>query len=221
MNVYEAVKSAMADIEPIAKAQKNEKQGWTFRGIDVIMNELQPILKKNGLFVVPKVEHIERQERGTKDGGVLMYSVVTMEYNLYSEDGTFITGSVVGEGMDSGDKASNKAMSIAFKYFLLQTFCIPTADEKDPDEKVHEPVSIRQESQKPKYMPTDEAIAKLNACKTLDELKNTFIALRARVDPADMEHFVNTKDLAKGSLAFDDAKGEIIKIGRMQNENNK
>ncbi len=35
--------------------------------------------------------------------------------------------------MDSGDKASNKALSIAMKYALLQVFCIPTEDAKDPD----------------------------------------------------------------------------------------
>lgn len=133
MNIYQAITAAMADIEPIAKGRVNKEQRFNFRGIDDVMNELQPVLKKNGLFVVPKVVDVIRQEKPTKSGGMLLYSIVTMEYTMYSQDGSSITGSTVGEGMDSGDKASNKAMAVALKYFLLQTFCIPTEDAKDPD----------------------------------------------------------------------------------------
>lgn len=133
MNIYQAITGAMADVEPIAKGRVNKEQRFNFRGIDEIMNELQPVLKKHGLFVVPKVVDVIRQEKPTKSGGVLLYSIVTMEYTMYSQDGSSITGSTVGEGMDSGDKASNKAMAVALKYFLLQTFCIPTEDAKDPD----------------------------------------------------------------------------------------
>ena len=39
----------------------------------------------------------------------------------------------IGEGMDSGDKATNKAMAIAFKYACFQVFCIPTEEMNDPD----------------------------------------------------------------------------------------
>lgn len=137
MNIYQAITAAMADIEPIAKGRVNKEQRFNFRGIDEIMNELQPVLKKHGLFVVPKVKEVIRQEKQTKSGGTLLYSIVTMEYTMYAADGTNITGSTVGEGMDSGDKASNKAMAVAMKYFLLQTFCIPTEDAKDPDEETH------------------------------------------------------------------------------------
>jgi len=137
MTIYQAITAAMADVEPIAKGRYNKEQGFSFRGIDEIMNELQPVLKNHGLFVVPKVVDVIRQEKPTKYGGVLLYSIVTMEYTMYAQDGSSITGSTVGEGMDSGDKASNKAMAVALKYFLLQTFCIPTEDAKDPDADSH------------------------------------------------------------------------------------
>lgn len=133
MNIYQAITAAMADIEPIAKGRKNKEQGFQFRGIDDIMNELQPVLKTHGLFVVPKVREVIRQEKPTKTGGTLLYSIVTMDYTMYAADGSSVSGATVGEGMDSGDKASNKAMAVALKYFLLQTFCIPTEDAKDPD----------------------------------------------------------------------------------------
>ena len=78
MNIYQAITAAMADIEPIAKGRVNKEQRFNFRGIDEIMNELQPVLKKHGLFVVPKVKEVIRQEKQTKSGGTLLYSIVTM-----------------------------------------------------------------------------------------------------------------------------------------------
>ena len=45
---------------------------------------------------------------------------------------------MIGEGMDSGDKASNKALAVAFKYACFQVFCIPTEEMKDPDAECHE-----------------------------------------------------------------------------------
>ena len=155
MNVYQSICNAMADIEPIAKARENKEQRFKFRGIDEVMNELQPVLKKYGLFVVPKVANVIRQEKPTKSGGMLLYSIVTMEFTMYAQDGTSITGSTVGEGMDSGDKASNKAMAVALKYFLLQTFCIPTEDEKDPDQTSYivAPPNQKAPAQKPAVHP--------------------------------------------------------------------
>ena len=56
-----------------------------------------------------------------------------IKYTFFATDGTFVSATMAGEAADSGDKASNKAMSIAHKYALLQVFCIPTDDAKDPD----------------------------------------------------------------------------------------
>ena len=155
MNIYQAITAAMADVEPIAKGRVNKEQRFNFRGIDEVMNELQPILKKHGLFVVPKVVDVIRQEKPTKSGGILLYSIVTMEYTMYAQDGSSITGSTVGEGMDSGDKASNKAMAVALKYFLLQTFCIPTEDAKDPDANSHAVAATSAPMQKPDPVQAD------------------------------------------------------------------
>jgi len=138
MNIYGAINAAMGEIAPIAKDRKNEKQNFKFRGIDDIMNELQPVLVKHGLFVVPEVINVIREQKQSNGGGVLLYSIVTMKYTFYAGDGTSVSATVIGEGMDSGDKASNKAMAVAMKYALLQVFCIPTEDAKDPDADTHD-----------------------------------------------------------------------------------
>ena len=133
MNIYSAISAIMEEIPAIGKTQKNAQQGFMYRGVDVVMNVLQPLLTKHKVFVVPEVMSQAREDRATQKGGNLIYSIVHVKYTFYAEDGSSITASVIGEGMDSGDKASNKAMSVAFKYACFQVFCIPTEEMKDPD----------------------------------------------------------------------------------------
>ena len=138
MNIYEAINAVMNDVGAIGKNTKNTTQGFMFRGIDAVMNALQPALIKNHVFVVPEVLEQTREERTTQKGGVLIYSICKIRYTFYAEDGSSVSSIVIGEGMDSGDKATNKAMSIAFKYACFQVFCIPTEEMKDPDIECHE-----------------------------------------------------------------------------------
>jgi ERF superfamily. len=138
MNIFETVSAVMKDIGAIGKTSKNTTQGFMFRGIDAVMNAINPALVKYKLFIVPEVLEQTREERQTTKGGTLIYSIVKVKYTFYAEDGSSITATVIGEGMDSGDKATNKAMSIAFKYACFQVFCIPTEEMVDPDKESHE-----------------------------------------------------------------------------------
>lgn len=131
--IYQSIVGAMGDITPIAKNKKNLQQGFMYRGIDDVMSELSPILTKWKIFIYPEVITTERSERKTEKGATLLYSILTIKYHFATDDGSEICTTVIGEGMDSGDKASNKAMAVAFKYACLQMFCIPTCDMQDPD----------------------------------------------------------------------------------------
>lgn len=133
MNIYESINAVMKDCGFIAKNDRNEQQKYKFRGIDAVMNALNPALIKNKVFVVPEVLDQHREERTSAKGGLLIYSIIKVKYTFYAEDGSSVSAVVTGEGMDSGDKASNKAMSAAFKYACFQTFCIPTEEMKDAD----------------------------------------------------------------------------------------
>ena len=135
--IYQAIIGVMSDIGVIGKEKKNAQQGFKYRGVDDVMNALQPVMVQHGLFVVPEIIDQKREERQTNRGGNLIYSVCTVRYTFYAKDGSSVQCVVVGEGMDSGDKATNKAMSIAFKYACFQVFCIPTEEMKDPDAEVH------------------------------------------------------------------------------------
>ena len=144
-DIYQAITDIMSEGYAITKDKRNQKQGYVYRGIDDVMNTFQPLLAKHHVFVVPEVLERERQERVTyKDGkqsGTLLYSILTMRYTFYAEDGSSVSAVVIGEGMDSGDKASNKAMSVAMKYAMFQVFCIPTEEMADPDADTPPPTS--------------------------------------------------------------------------------
>ena len=139
MTIYEAIPKIMAEIGAITKGKKNQQQGFMYRGVDDVMNALQPLLIKYNVFAVPEIINQLREERQTKSGGNLIYSVCTIKYTFFADDGSSIVATVIGEGMDSGDKATNKAMAIAFKYACFQVFCIPTEEMKDPDEHTQPP----------------------------------------------------------------------------------
>lgn len=150
MNVCQAICGVMSEIGAIEKSKKNQQQGFMYRGVDDVMNALQPLLVKYKVFIVPEVLEQTREERTTKNGNTVIYSVCKVKYTFYADDGSSVQAVVVGEGMDSGDKATNKAMSIAFKYACFQTFCIPTEEMVDPDAESHE---ITPKGQKPPKTP--------------------------------------------------------------------
>ena len=137
--IYSAICGVMEDIGVVGKNDTNKQQGFKYRGIDSVMNALNPAMIKHKIFCVPEVLEQTREERTTAKGATLIYSVCKMRYRFYATDGSSVDAVVVGEGMDSGDKATNKAMSVAFKYACFQTFCIPTEDlMDDPDADSHE-----------------------------------------------------------------------------------
>ena len=131
--IYQKISAIMAEVPAIGKTKRNAQQGFNYRGIDDVQNALQNLLPKHGVFYVPEVLDSIREERQTKTGGNLIYSVLKMKYTFYASDGSSVSAVVIGEGMDSGDKASNKAMAVAMKYAMFQVFCIPTEELDDPD----------------------------------------------------------------------------------------
>lgn len=138
MNIYQSITKIMEEVPSIGKTQRNKTQGFMYRGIDDVMNALQPLLAKNKVFIVPEILEQTREERTASKGGNLIYSICKIKYKFYAEDGSSVEAITIGEGMDSGDKATNKAMAIAMKYALFQVFCIPTDEMKDPDSETPE-----------------------------------------------------------------------------------
>ena len=136
--IFEKLAAIQQDINPIGKNQKNTGQGFMFRGVDAVYNALHPLLAKHEVFTTSKIINAIREEKQTKNGGTVIYSIIDVEFTFYAKDGSNVSTQARGEGMDSGDKASNKAMAVAHKYALTQTFTIPYEGMVDPDAESHE-----------------------------------------------------------------------------------
>ena len=157
--VYAAIAAVQDELARIgiSKDKKNAMQGYNFRGIDDVYNVLAPVLAKNKLCILPRVLSRDCVERQTAKGGVLFYVIVACEFDLVSAvDGSKHTVKTYGEAMDSSDKATNKAMSAAYKYAAFQTFCIPV-DAEDADATTPEVNAKPQEPDYPVPDPTEYA----------------------------------------------------------------
>lgn len=172
MEVYKAINEVAAELAQsgISKDRKNVQQGFMFRGIDSVYNHLAPILAKHKLCILPRIISRSVVERVTQKGGALFYVTVEAEFDFVSAlDGSKHTVKTFGEAMDSGDKATNKAMSVAYKYAAFQSFCIPTEETSaDPDAETHQVAG---------GMPADVAmewIAALDEQQTLEGLQEIF-----------------------------------------------
>lgn len=138
--IFSKMLAVKKDIGSVGKDQVNTGQGWNFRGIDQFVNALHPILNKHGVGVSLDVKQnaetyqtvtlANGKERTTKNTRLIM------EYTFFAEDGSSIKCSVPGEGADPGDKGTNKALSAALKYCLIQTFFVPTQDMAEGDRDI-------------------------------------------------------------------------------------
>jgi len=176
MKVYKAINAVQAELSSvgITKDRRNmQGSGYNFRGIDDVYNAIAPLLAKHSLCILPRVLTRECVERASKSGGALFY--VTVE-------------------VDSGDKATNKAMSAAYKYAAFQAFSIPTESDNDADAHTH--------SVAPKTVLIAPLIASIDAATTEEELKSTYFeAIKvAGHDAAAKNAIIVAKDLKKASL---------------------
>lgn len=174
----------------VGKTRKNTQQGYTFRGIDDLYNALAPELATANLCILPRCLKREVVERRTKNDSALFYVTVDMEFDFISaEDGSKHTvGPFYGEAMDSGDKATNKAMSAAYKYCVMQAFSIPVEGQ-----------SIASETAAYEVAPPDldpAVLVTFERAATMDELAKAWESVPKR----DRLLYASVKDMAKQRL---------------------
>jgi hypothetical protein len=172
--VYAAIASVMKDLSVagLSKNNRNSQQGYNFRGIDDAYNVLAPILSRHGLVILPRVLNRTSETRKSAKGGDLFYVTVEAEFDLIAaDDGSRHTVKTFGEAMDSADKATNKAMSAAYKYMAFQAFCIPTQGDNDADGTTHEvaPQALSERA-------IADHLAAIEAAATSDALKKAWTA---------------------------------------------
>lgn len=162
--IAQAMSAIMKDVGAIAKKDKNTSQGFNFRGIDSVVNAVSPALQKYGVIVVPSVEDYEYAtvEIG-KNRTAMGHVKVKVTYTFIGGNGDSIKATVVGEAMDAGDKATAKAMSVAFRTALLQALSLPT-DEADPDSSSYERSSAKD------VLASSAILTSISQATTIDSL---------------------------------------------------
>lgn len=135
--IFQKLIDVKKDLTAIGKGKYNN-QGWSFRGIDDLQKALKPVLDKHEVGLRLKChQNAEHYQEGVDYKGkpkVSKNTRILMEYIAFAGDGSELPLAMVpAEGIDPGDKGTNKALSYAMKYALIQAFCVPTEDQEEGD----------------------------------------------------------------------------------------
>lgn len=177
LTVHQALSKVMGDVQAVRKDSKNQAQKFLFRGIDAVLNAVGPALRKHGVTILPEDVEVHRSNGATASGKQTAEVVVKVTYRVYGPAGDSIHGKVAAEAMDFGDKAIAKAMSVAYRTFLLQSLTIPT-DEPDPDGESYErevPNGIGA-SQRNTPLPAEQGVPKRTAAEQCGTILDGFCA---------------------------------------------
>ena len=176
--IYAAMAAVMAEMTAIGKDKKcTQGANFSYRGIDDVYNAIQPLLGKHKIFVLPCAMERTSESRTTRNGANMEVVTVKMHYVFCHADGSSVECCTIGEAMDSGDKATNKAMAIAHKYAILQAFCVPTEDMDDPDSVAH---SLESREKTAVRRTREKAAAENPSPATDAQRKAFFAAMRQR-----------------------------------------
>jgi hypothetical protein len=175
--VRDALKAVMDEVQAVGKDGFNKNQKYNFRGIDAVVNAVGPAFRKHGIVPVPILKDINYRDVKSAGGSPQREVTVKVCYQFVGPAGDMLDVVVPGEAMDSGDKGTAKAMSVAYRIALLQLLCIPT-DEPDPDEHSYERESFdNAKPAAPKIQPSakaQELMANLNAAAHQGALKRVW-----------------------------------------------
>ena len=177
MSVYKAINAVQKALSKTGITKDRTAPGYKFRGIDDVYNAVSPLLAEHGLCILPRMINRTSTERINKSGTVMTYVVVEAEFDFVcAEDGSKHTVKTFGEAMDVSDKATNKAMSAAYKYAAFQAFAIPTEGDNDADATTHEAA-----------INLDAIADALRNAPTIDALQAHFKAAWMQLDKAQRE----------------------------------
>lgn len=160
--IYQHMPRIAEAVGEIAKNRKHQG-GYQYRSVDDVLNHCGPSLRTHGVTLCPQYfDHARRIEAFETKSGPKPVTTVTLGLKLLfvATDGSSIEVTTFGEGQDfSGDKATSKAMSNAFKYALFFALCIPVdaSEIEDPD---RDDPQQRQASPSTDTNYTEEEVAK-------------------------------------------------------------
>lgn len=186
--IHEAIVEVMRHVGAIGKNSTNQSQNYKYRSADDVYNAVAPLMAEYGICSVPKVLETSHETGTSRGGGAIHYTRLLVQYTFFAGDGSSVECVVASEGMDSGDKATPKALTVAHRYAICQLFVIPVADVTiDSERDSHEYQPPKKQTQKP---PASTPVA--TTPELSDEVKAMIDDYTAMIDAA-----VTTESLEK------------------------
>lgn len=134
--IFQLIPKVMEMVGPITKGgtAPSVMGGYRFRKIDDVLDQVQPAFIKYGIFITPAVLDFKREDRPDRKGNLRVVTILRMKYTFWADDGSHVDVISIGEGIDSSDKGSNKAMSAALKYAITHMLASPCGESVDTEE---------------------------------------------------------------------------------------
>lgn len=122
------------DVRAIAKGEQYNGGGtrFNFRGVDTVVNTFGPVTLRHGVNVLPAHVEAEYRDTTTSKGSKMRECTVRVSWLIVGPKGDSLSLQTQGEALDSADKGTAKAQSVALRVLLLTGGLTPTHD-KDPD----------------------------------------------------------------------------------------
>ena len=135
LNIYQRLNRVMGEVRYVQKRDKTNNKMYSYVNHDDVSAAIQPYLVQNGIALVTNVKDLKQEGNRTS---------VNLEVSFVNIDDPkdCITVQYPGYGIDTQDKGIGKAISYAFKYCLLKTFCLETGDDVERDNIEYKPETI-------------------------------------------------------------------------------
>lgn len=123
-----------SEIDFVAKNGRNDFHRYDYATERDFVTTLKPLLEKHGVIVIPEIAAPPTIVEGQDKKGTKQYlTTILMKFKLVNTDDPedYYQALVGGQGQDAGDKGIYKAITGAKKYFISNTFMIPTGDDPE------------------------------------------------------------------------------------------
>lgn len=136
MNIYEKLAAITSELDPVAKSLNVKIGNGSYKAVSEysVLDAVKPLENKYKVYSYPVNRSIVNQCVMENDNGrksVFVRVETTYRFVNIEKPEEFIDVISYGDGVDTQDKATGKAMTYADKYALMKAYKIQTGDDPD------------------------------------------------------------------------------------------
>lgn len=158
--LFKRIALVMAAVRNMPKDGVNTQSNFNYFSSDGILDRIGKEMAAQGLVIIPTLTEYESVDEPTSSGKTRTRTRAYFQMDICDVDGNAYSARWAGEGTDYGnpDRALNKAMTNATKYFLLKLFVVGQGGDADDDEAGEAPArrAAATKPAQPKPQPAQE-----------------------------------------------------------------